>query len=391
MKHDVETYVQNCHECQTNKPSNKKPAGLLQPLPIPDSKWESIGMDFITQLPCTKQEHDSILVAIDRLSKLVHLIPTRCDVDAAEVAQLFVQHVAKHHGLPKSIVSDRDVKFTSKFWQAVLQLWGIKSLMSTAFHPQSNAQTERVNRVLEEYLRHFVSPKQDNWDELLPVAEFAINNSFQESIGMTPFYMTYGYHPTSPLTVQVESPDSNVPAATDFVSNIEAAVKQAKELWHKAQQRQKATADADRSDVELEVGQQVLLSTENIRLKSPGTQKLLPRYVGPFAVKARKGSVTYELELPSSLRVHPVFHVSLLKPYKSDGSVQPPPLPLSVDETGPLFEVETVLKYRTKTQRYLIQWKGYGKEHNTWEPERNINAAALQSFWDSATDADVER
>jgi hypothetical protein len=135
----------------------------------------------------------------------------------------------------------------------------------------------------------------------------------------------------------------------------------------------------------------VLLSTENIRLKSPGTQKLLPRYIGPFAVKARKGSVSYELDLPSSLRVHHVFHVSLLKPYKTDGSVQPPPLPLSVDETCPVFEVEAVLRFRPKRKMYLVQWKGYGKEHHTWEPERNLTPAALRLFWDTTTEADIVR
>ena len=124
-------------------------------------------MDFITQLPCTLNEHDSIFVVVDRLSKLVHFIPTHTEVDATEVAQLFVQHVAKHHGLPESIVSDRDSKFTSKFWQAVMKLWGVKTDMTTSFHPQGNAQTERTNRVLEEYLRHFISPKQDAWDERL--------------------------------------------------------------------------------------------------------------------------------------------------------------------------------------------------------------------------------
>ena len=135
MQHDVESYVKQCHECQTNKPTNQRHVGLLQPLLVLARKWDSIGMDFITQLPCTKQEHDAILVVIDRLSKLVHFIPTRCDVDAAEVAQLFVQHVAKHHGLPTSIVSDRDTKFTSKFWEAVMKLWNVRTDMTTSFHP----------------------------------------------------------------------------------------------------------------------------------------------------------------------------------------------------------------------------------------------------------------
>jgi hypothetical protein len=388
MRHDVETFVHVCHQCQTNKPPNVKPGGLLQPLPVPTRKWESIGMDFIVQLPCTKNGHDSIMVVIDRLSKLAHFIPTTTDISAADVAHLFIQHVAKHHGLPSSIVSDRDTKFTSRFWQAVMEMWGVKSDMTTAFHPQGNAQTERMNRVLEEYLRHFVSPKQDNWDELLPIAEFAINNSYQESIGMTPFYMTYGYNPRSPVTV--ESVVDTVPAAMEYVQGIDQAVKEAKLLVQKAQQRQKAHADTARRAVKFSVGQEVLLSTENIRLKTPGAQKLLPRFIGPFVIKSQKSLVTYELRLPDTLKVHPVFHVSLLKPYYRSGSYQPPPLPLSVDDIGPLYEVEAVLKYRPRKKQYLVQWKGYGKEHNTWEPESMLNASALQSFWQNATDRDVE-
>ncbi len=387
MRHDVETYIRQCHACQTDKPTNLKSAGLLEPLPIPTRKWESIGMDFITQLPCTKSEHDAIFVVVDRLSKLVHFIPTTTDVSAADVAALLVKHVAKLHGLPSSIVSDRDTRFCSHFWQAVMQLWGVSTDMTTSFHPQGNAQTERMNRVLEEYLRHFVAPKQDNWDELLSLAEFAINNSYQESIGMTPFYMTYGYHPRVPTTADCV----NVPAAVDYVQNIGQAVQDAKELLKKAQDRQKGVADATRRHVDLEVGQEVLLSTENIRLKSPGTHKLMPRYVGPFVIVARKGAVTYELQLPSSLKIHPVFHVSLLKPYHRNGSYQPPPLPLSVDETGPLYEVEAVLRYRPRKKRYLIQWKGFGKEHNTWEPAHMLNAEAVRSFWETATESDIER
>ena len=206
---------------------------------------------------------------------------------------------------------------------------------------------------------------------------------------MTPFYMTYGYNPRSPTTVETVS--SNVPAAVAYVQNIAQAVLKAKALMRKAQQRQKAYADSGRRKLKLSVGQEVLLSTENIRLKSPGTQKLLPRFIGPFPVKTKIGPVTYELQLPDALKVHPVFHVSLLKPYSKSGSYQPPPLPLSVDEIGPLLEVEAVLRYRPRKKQYLVQWKGFGKEHNTWEPEDMLNHAALQSFWEYATERDIDR
>jgi len=389
LRADVRRYVQFCDSCQRNKSSTVKPAGLLRPLPIPEGKWQSVGMDFITQLPCTKAGYDSILVVTDRLSKLVHLIPTTTNVTAAEVAQLFVDHVVKHHGVPESIVSDRDSKFTSIFWKTVCELWGIRQAMSTSFHPQTDGQTERVNRVLEEYLRHYVSPVHDDWDRFLASAEFALNDSYHASIGMTPFYMTYGYHPRLPGRVGVAK--RNNPEGHAFVENIHAAVKKAKELLRVAQEKQKQYADSKRRELEFAVGSQVLLSTQNIRIKSPGTQKLLPRYIGPFPVLERIGEVAYKLELPSQLRVHPVFHVSLLKPYISKGQpghYQPPPLAFD-DEGEPWFEVEAVLEHRDVSRgrrvarEYLIKWKSYDHAHNTWEPERNLNDLALNSYWQS--------
>lgn len=385
MGKEVRNYVQSCVLCQCNKSSTVAPAGLLQPLPIPSDKWESVSMDFITQLPCTQAGYDAVLVVCDRLSKLVHFIPTTTTAKAEDVARLFVDNIVKLHGLPASIVSDRDSKFTSIFWQTVCQLWGVTQKLSTAFHPATDGQTERNNRVLEEYLRHYVGAMQDDWDTYLPMAEFAMNDAFHTSIGMTPFFVTYGYHPRHPAQVGVAKQDN--PAGSNFVNTIQDAVQKAKQLLQNAQQRQKAYADSKRRDLVLSVGQQVLLSTANIRLKSPGSQKLLPRFIGPFKVLQRVGQVAYKLQLPVTLKVHPVFHVSLLKPYNGSGTVQPP-LPLTFDDNGlPFYEVEEVLQHRDVPRgrrllrQYLIKWKGYGHEHNTWEPEGNLNALALNSYW----------
>jgi hypothetical protein len=386
MQKQVRSFVANCDSCQRNKAQTVKPAGKLAPLPIPSKKWESIGIDFVTQLPCTDSGFDAVMVVVDRLSKLVHFIPTTTTATAADTARLFVDNVVKAHGLPAAIVSDRDSKFTSKFWQAVCALFGIKQAMSTSFHPQTDGQTERMVRVLGEYLRHFVSPAQNDWDQLLASAEFAVNDTYQASIGTTPFFMTYGQHPLTPARAAFGK--SNVPAAVDFASVIQQAVQRGKTLLLAAQQRQKAYYDSKRRMLAFKPGQKVLLSTEHIRLKSPGTQKLLPRFIGPFAVVQRVGENAYKLQLPANLRMHPVFHVSLLKPYKSEGAYQPPAEPLYFDDEGqPWFEVESVLQHRElkrgkrSVTQYLIKWKGYGHEHNTWEPERNLTASALNDYW----------
>jgi hypothetical protein len=375
--------------CQRSKARNIKPAGAMQPLPIPDRKWGSISMDFIVQLPKTKAGFDAVMVVVDRLTKMAKFIPTNCNYDAPEVARLVIQHVFADHGLPDYIISDRDKVFAGQFWDTVCRRMAVGHRKSTAFHPQTDGQTERTNRTLQEYLRSFVGPARDDWDDLLPFAQFAYNNAKQESTGYSPFYLTYGTHPVTPASQGVPSArqqTTSCPAALDYVNSIHTALNAAKQLLQMAQQRQKSYADKKRSEVTFNVGDSVLLSTANIRLKTPGKSvKLLPRYIGPFKVLLRIGTVAYKLELPPSMKVHPVFHVSLLTPYKSNGAIQPPPLPI-VEDDQILYIVEQVLQHRDRKygrgirREYLIKWTGYGHEHNTWEPERNLNAAALSSY-----------
>jgi RNase H-like domain found in reverse transcriptase/Reverse transcriptase (RNA-dependent DNA polymerase)/Integrase zinc binding domain/Chromo (CHRromatin Organisation MOdifier) domain/Retroviral aspartyl protease/Integrase core domain len=384
---DVTHYVQTCDVCQRNKPSNQKPSGLLVPLAIPEKCWESVSMDFIVQLPLTLAECDAVLVVVDRLSKMTHLIATTTNCTAEETARLFYDNVVKLHGLPRTLVSDRDTRFTSKFWEELCSLCGTRQSMGTAYHPQSDGQTERVNRVLEDMLRHYVNPAQNNWDEQLAGAEFAINNAWHESIKTTPFMLNYGQHPLTPLDLGLRR-RGRVPAAEAFVTSRQDALAKAKACILAAQQRQKAYADTKRRDVEFAVGDQVLLSTKNIQLKTlQGVDKLLPKFIGPFSVESKVGMVAYRLSLPSHVKIHPVFHVSLLKPYRSDGRVQPPPPPVLLNEDL-AYHVERILTHRerkygkTLRKEYLIKWLGYGPEHNTWEPERNLHCADLiKEYW----------
>ena len=149
-------------------------------------------MDFITQLPLTKKGHDAIFVVVDKLSKTIKAIPTTTNVTAPEVADLFFHHIFRHFGLPSIIISDRDSRFTGKFWQTLWAKLGTKLAMSTAFHPQTDSQTKRANQVVEQVLRNYTIYEQDNWDELLPFAEFAYNNSVNTSTGFSPFHVLYG-------------------------------------------------------------------------------------------------------------------------------------------------------------------------------------------------------
>jgi transposase InsO family protein len=400
----VADYVKSCPQCQVNKSSTQRPAGLLQPLPIPSRSWDSVTMDFIVQLPCSQSGFDAITVYVDRLTKMVHLRPCSTKDTAEKAALNLLDSVVKLHGVPKQIISDRDSKFTSAFWAELLRLMGSRRSLSTAFHPQTDGQTERANRVLESMLRNFVNAEQDDWDRALPMAEFAMNNSWNETVQETPFFLNYGQHPNTMASILV---GSNVPRAAGFVQAIQRQIKSAKQLMQSAQQRQKSYADRKRRELEFAVGDEVLLSTKNLRLKTPGCRKLMPLWVGPFAVLEKVGAVAYRLELPEALTVHPVFHVSLLKPFHPDaeGRAPLPPAPLDTED-GLYYAVRAVLNHRevkrgskqvkgrgkvpTYRTEYLIDWEGYGVDQRSWLPEHAVTEFALREYWKNRQDAPLQ-
>jgi hypothetical protein len=267
---------------------------------------------------------------------------------------------------------------------------GMKRSLSTAFHPMSDGQTERMNRVLEEMLRHYISPTCDDWDEHLPMAEFAINSAVNCSTSMTPFFLNYGENPPIPLVHSLTTPDKS--NADELAKKVQKQLNLAKSALQRAQAAQKQQADKKRRDVKFKVGDQVLLSTHNIKLKSRFNTKLLPRFMGPFMILECIGPVAYRLELPDNIRVHPVFHVSLLKLYRTppggQGKMRHPPVDWINDE--PVCEVEKILLHKDRRvggnrlkRRFLIKWKGYGVEHNTWEAEeRLVNCdEVLAEYW----------
>ena len=401
MDQEIQEWVSACESCQRNK-GNRRNKGLLQPLQVPTRAWESVGMDLITQLPVTVRGHDAIVVFIDRLTKMVHFAPTTTTVTAQLLAKVFVREVWRLHGVPKELVTDRGSQFTSEFWREVCRLVGTKQCMTTAYHPQANGQTERTNSTLEGMLRHFVSREQNDWDDWLDCAEFAINNSWQESVQNTPFRLNYGQDPLTPLTAQL---GDRVPAADKLVGRVRELIAHAKECMERAQQRQKSYADESRVEEVLEPGvDQVMLHTKNLKLQ--GTKKLLPRWLGPFEILERIGEVSYKLALPKAMRrIHPVFHVSLLKRFKASvsGGESRPPMPLFEDVGGPVFEVERILSHRDMQQstgkgrrkktvrQYLIRWKGYDSSNDTWEPESNLVDgvdAMLAEYWEAVAAAE---
>ena len=385
---DVAHFVKCCDSCQRNKVGNSAPAGKLLPLPIPHDRWSSVGIDFVVQLPQTATGYDAICVFVDRLTKMVHLCPTTSNCTAAGTAELFVQHVYRLHGAPTTFITDRGSTFCNAFMGAFTSALGGQQLFSTAYHPQTDGQTERANRIMEDTLRHFIGPDQDDWDKLLPMVEFAMNSARHASTGFSPFFLNYLRQPKNPFEHSL--PDAvrqraRMPGADAMLTQLEQALMKARSNLLAAQQRQKAYADSKRSEVSVRVGQEVLLSTQNINLKSPGTKKLLPKWLGPFVVTQAVNDVAFRLDLPPQMkRLHPVFHASLLKPYYSSGKRQPPPPPELSEEGDLVFEVEALLDRREIRHKrhkpiveYKIRWKGYDDKNDSWEPESNLNCPEL--------------
>jgi hypothetical protein len=358
VTNDVETFVSECYECQTNKPSTRKTGGQMNPTEIPEEFWDCISCDLITQLPQTKTGYDAIAVFVDGLSKMTHIVPCTTTINAERFAELYINNVVKHHGVPKKIISDRDTRFTGHFLKELMKMMGTRQAFSTAFHPQTDGQTERMNRVIEDMIRHYVGPYHDDWDVHLALIEFAINNSWQESIQSTPFRAHYGYDPRTPLAREISAKS---PAAQSFWDTHTERRDHCIKCIKAAQDRQKRYYDKSRRDVSFILGQEVLLSTRNVKFKATGKPKFLPRYIGPYTIievigpRNTKGEVTTvtacKLDLPKAMKIHPVFHVSLLKPYKSDGKSHSTG-PLVYDSDGsPLWEAELIIKERSARGR----------------------------------------
>jgi hypothetical protein len=380
MRKVVERVINGCDTCCRNKAARHMPYGKLHPLKAPPGAWRSVSMDFITDLPpslepLTNVEWDSILVIVDRLTKYAYFIPWKKTGTAEDAAYAFYKYVYANHGMPEEIISDRDTRFTSAFWKSLMGLMGTRQAISTAFHPQTDGQTERTNQTLETYLRHYVNYRQTNWVRLLPVAQFAWCSASGETLKTTPFYANYGIEPRP------------YGEPKDFGSISEYAridVEQIKNLHDSLvmdikffAERMAFYANKKRlGSPRLKKGDKVYLLRRNIQTTRP-SDKLDHKKLGPFVIEQSLKPVNYKLRLPDHMRIHPVFHISLLEPAPANARMIVPELLTKEDNQE--YEVERVIDHNdTKGERqYLIKWKGFGESDNTWEPEEGLlNAKA---------------
>ena len=370
----VKEFVDGCATCQSTKvlPKTKVP---LKPNQIPTEVWSVITMDFVVDLPLSKG-YDSLFVVVDRLSKATILAPCNKTITAEETPQLYLSHVWKRTGLPQQVISDRGPQFASKVMQEIWMKLGVKSTMSTAFHPQMDGETERINQELEQYLRIFCNFQVDDWAELIPFMEFAHNARAHSATNLSPFMVWYGYQPEflPPLNFATNIPtvEEHLQSLDQIRNEVTAALRVAADVMKRS-----GPDTPSRSFKEHDL---VWLEGTNIHTTHPKA-KLAPRRHGPFKVISSTPTNT-KLALPKSWRVHPVFHNSLLTPYKETTAHGPNftrPPPEIVEGEDEHYEVETVLQSRPSPNRrgiqYLVKWKGYPNSENSWLPASQMKHA----------------
>ncbi|KAL4011015.1 hypothetical protein IC575_028057 [Cucumis melo] len=345
-------------------------------------------MDLITRLPRTLRGFTVIWVVVDRFTKSAHFIPGKSTYTASKWAQLYMFEIVRLHGVPVSIVSDRDARFTSKFWKGLQAAMGTRLDFSTAFHPQTDGQTKRVNQVLEDMLRACALEFSGSWDSHLHLMEFAYNNSFQATISMTPFEALYDKCCRSPICWGEVGEQRLM--GPELVQSTNEVIQKIISRMQTAQSRQKSYADVRRKDLEFDVGDKVFLKVAPMKgvLRFKRRGKLSPRFVGPFEILERIGPVAYRLALPPSLSVvHDVFHVSMLRKYVPDPSHVVDYEPLEIDENlnyteQPVEVLAREVKMLRNKEIPLVKvlWQNHKVEEATWLREDNMRSRYPKLF-----------
>ncbi len=385
LRADIEHHVQHCFTCARTKSRRHRPYGELASLPVPSQPWADISVDFVTGLPTsidprTNKACDAILVVVDRFTKYALYIATRKTLTASAFANLFLDHVYRPFGLPTSIVSDRGSLFTSNFWQTLCAHLAIEQRLSTAYHPQTDGQTERQNQALEHYLRVFCAFDQADWADQLILAEHAYNTSYHTATRTTPAFLLYGFQPRGPSDPLAQE-TRGVPAADERAREMVTRRAQVRELLTRANESYAKWYNKKRMPMKFNAGDWVWLSAKHIKQQRPSS-KLADKFLGPFQVEKSVGTndMAYRLKLPSRYKLHPTFPISLLEPYQgSEEEARKHQERIDIESEAQEYEVEAILAHRGpwNARQYLIKWAGYPAEDNSWEPAAHINDGPL--------------
>ena len=363
-------------------------AGKLKLGEVLKKLWTHILVDFITKLPMVAGK-DVILVVYDRLSKMTHFVVTMEGTSAKGLARLFRDNVWRLYRLPESVVSDRGPQFAAELTKELNEMLGIKTKLSTAFHPQMDGQIEHINQELEQYLWFFVDYRQKDWPKWLASAEFAIHSTTK----ISPFMANYGRELRMRADIRKKR---KMEKATEFVERLKKVQEKAGAVLRKAQEEMKRYADQSRKETEdQKKGDRVLLSTKDLVFKERPTKKLMERYVGPYVIKEVVLSNAVKLRLPISMRIHLVVNVSWIVQYKEQvkGQKKEEEKPIEVEEVKE-WEVKKILNKKKirGIEKYLVWWKGFTTEGNTWKRKENLkNAEELIEEFEEKMNTEVKR
>ncbi|XP_059076725.1 uncharacterized protein LOC131875989 [Cryptomeria japonica] len=367
--------------------------GLYTPLPIPSKPWDLVSMDFVLGLPRTKFGYDSVYVVVDRFSKMAHFIPCKTTHDASHVVGLFFKEVVRLHGLPMSIISDRDPRFIGHFWRTLWKKLGTNVALSSAYHPQSDGQTEVINRSLGNLLRCLTQEYDSSWDSILAQAEFSYNDSINRSTGMTPFQVVYGVRPRGIMELRdVSHLEKKSALAEDFAKVMKDVHDQVRNRLHHTTEKYKAPIDKKRRDLQFQVGDLVMVHLKKERFPKEKYTKLMMKKLGPCKILKKCGNNAHQVDLPSSIGLSPIFNVADLYPYKGsiDDVFVAGEQRLQHDESlkeisqPSTLEIESILDKRVTKQtrrkvyyEYLVKWKHQPLEEATWMSKEAIEKAGF--------------
>jgi len=348
-------------------------------------------MDFISGLPIA-DGYDSIATFVDTFTKQAHFVPCTSKINAEELSRIYFNHIFKLHGLSRCIISDRDPLFTSTFWKDLMRQLRTKLNMSSAYHPQTDGQTERTHRTIEQILRGFVHAQHHDWLHALPLAEFCYNNSVHSATKFSPFEALYGFNPLTP-------PD--LIASSNTTANIAQRIRDiheliTEELKNSDVYMQHDAAKKSNAAITFQEGDKVWLSTEHLKLHNQPSRKFQQRYIGPYSIISKISEVAYEIALPNTMNCHNVFHISKLRPCTTI-DVQPDYIPVQVEKERQDFIVDSIVDHDIATARdgfyergpclvFKVHWAGYSSSEDTWQTYQSIRRVkALDDYANDCT------
>ena len=325
LRRDVCRLIGRCTTCIIGR-MTKQNSGQYLPLPVPEYPWQEVSLDFVLGLPRTRRQQDSILVVVDRFSKMSHFLPCSKTTDASHMARLFFNEIVHLHGIPCSIVSDHDVRFTSSFWKTLWGLMGTTLLFSTAFHPQTDGQTEVTNQTLGNILQCLIQENTSSWDELLPRAEFAYNASEHRATGYSPFRVNTGRDPNLPVDLlPLPTTGAYSTEAITFATDLEALHRQVHDRLTTYNNKIKTAADEHHHLREFQEGDMVMVRLRPERYANENAHKLHPHAAGPFQVRGKINPNAYDIAIPTDWRIPSTFNICDLVPYQ--GRLEVPTAP----------------------------------------------------------------